>query len=867
MDRAERNIQWIEEHIIIPDGKFAGQPLRLSKFQKKVIRKIYGKQKIRRAIVTFGRKNAKALDLDTPIPTPDGWLTIADIQPGDYVYGSNGTPIEVLAVSEVFTDKPCSDVEFSDGSVIRCSDDHLWTTRHRYRPWAKTRVNGSGNGGRPRVDTITTAQLRDSVYVQRTDGGREHNHKLTTSPAVESGDIELPVDPYVLGYWLGDGTSKSATITCSEADVDHVCESVAVAGNVLVRRHNERAPTVAIRGGLQAQLRLLGLLKNKHIPDIFFDAGTEQRRRLLQGLMDSDGTVNRHAGKTTSRCSFTNMSESLAYGVWRLARSLGLKATIRQGDAKLDGRVCGTYHEASFAASRSDRVFSLARKQELLPEVLGKRSKTLTITGVAPAPTVPTKCLMVDAEDSQFLVGHGCIPTHNTTLAGILMLLHLCGPEYRHNSELYSSALSRDQAAILFSLAAKMVRLSPTLREVVMIRDTVKQLYCSELGTKYSALSADASTNLGLSPVFIVHDELGQVKGPRHSLYEALETATAAQENPLSIIISTQAPNDADLLSVLIDDALQENDPRVALFLYTADIEADPFDVETIRQANPAFDEFMNQEEVLAMAADAERMPSREAEYRNLILNQRVEASNPFVTRSVWEANAGENDGWGVAYGGLDLSQTNDLTALVLVSEVDGIYNSECTFWLPGEGIEERARADRVPYDVWAKQGFLKLSPGRSVEYQYVANYLVEIFDRKRIRKLAFDRWNMRHLRPWLVQAGMSEAFIDERFEDFGQGYVSMSPALRNLESILLNVKLRHGGHPVMQMCAANAVVKMDEAGNRKLDKKNSRGRIDGMVALAMACEVASSDGQQQPVFADTFGSRLEVESFVEDLG
>ena len=140
-----------------------------------------------------------------------------------------------------------------------------------------------------------------------------------------------------------------------------------------------------------------------------------------------------------------------------------------------------------------------------------------------------------------------------TTESALILLLHLCGPEARPNSQLFSAAQSRDQAAVLFALAAKMVRMSPELAGVVVIRDTAKQLACPELGTLYRALSADASTAYGLSPVLTVHDELGQVRGPKSDLYEALETATAAQEEPLSIIISTQAPTDADLLSVLID--------------------------------------------------------------------------------------------------------------------------------------------------------------------------------------------------------------------------------------------------------------------------------------------------------------------------
>lgn len=447
-----------------------------------------------------------------------------------------------------------------------------------------------------------------------------------------------------------------------------------------------------------------------------------------------------------------------------------------------------------------------------------------------------------------------------TAFSAIIILLHLCGPEARRNSGLYSSALSRDQAAILYHLAAKMVRLNPVLSGAVTTRDTVKQLYCEGLGTMYSALSSDASTNLGLSPAMIIHDELGQVKGARHPLYEALETATAAQQDPLSIIISTQAPTDADLLSVLIDDALEGHDKKTAVFLYTAPEDADPFDEDTIRLANPAFDEFMNVEEVMDMADAARRMPSREAEYRNKILNQRVEASSPFVTQSVWKDNGGDEESWGLAFGGLDLSETNDLTAFVLVAPVDGVTNVRCRFWLPEDGLEERSRQDRVPYDLWHEQGFLHVTPGRSVEYRYVAEYLAELFETEDIRKVAFDRWNMRHLKPWLVEAGLSEAFIEDRFEDFGQGYVSMSPALRTLESLLLNDKIRHGMNPVLTMCAANAVVKRDEAGNRKLDKKKSRGRIDGMVSLAMACAVAAEESQSAPVFP------VDPLKFVEDL-
>jgi phage terminase large subunit-like protein len=429
-----------------------------------------------------------------------------------------------------------------------------------------------------------------------------------------------------------------------------------------------------------------------------------------------------------------------------------------------------------------------------------------------------------------------------TTESAIIALLHLCGPEAKANSQLNSAAQSRDQAAILFSLAAKMVRLNPELNANVVVRDTAKQLACPELGTLYRALSADATTAYGLSPALTIHDELGQVKGPRSELYEALETATAAQESPLSIIISTQAPTDADLLSVLIDDAKAGHDKRTVLRLDTAPDDLDSFSEEAIRAANPAFGIFMNAGEVLAMADDARRMPSRQAEYENLVLNRRVEASAPFVSRQLWRDNGGAVRPFDKAtplYGGLDLSQVQDLTALVLIGRIDNIWHVRPTFWLPADGLAEKARKDRVPYDVWAKEGHLLTAPGKSVDYEFVAQVLRSEFERFDIRKIAFDRWGMKHLRPWLIKAGFTDEQIEAHFVEFGQGFQSMSPALRDLEGELLNGRVAHGNHPVLSMCAANAVVQTDPASNRKLAKHKSAGRIDGMVALTMAMGVA----------------------------
>lgn len=427
-----------------------------------------------------------------------------------------------------------------------------------------------------------------------------------------------------------------------------------------------------------------------------------------------------------------------------------------------------------------------------------------------------------------------------TTLSAFLLLLHLCGPEARHNSQLYSAAQSREQASILFALAAKVVRMSPDLHGFVTVRDTAKQLFCEELGTLYRALSADASTAYGLSPVFTVHDELGQVKGPRSELYEALETASGAQEEPLSIVISTQAPTDADLLSVLIDDAKTGQDPKTKLWLYTAEDSVDPFSEKALKQANPAYGDFLNPVEVREQAESARRMPSRESNYRNLILNQRVSQTSPFIPRAIWVACSGEPDEMifrsRTVYAGLDLSARNDLTALAMVAQDDeGYWHVKTEFFAPLLGVKDRSLRDRAPYDMWADRGFITLTPGASVDYEVVAERLAELADDYDIAAIAYDRWRMDVLKAELKRIGRELPLVE-----FGQGFKDMSPALDTLEGELLNERLLHGAHPVLTWCASNAIASRDPSGNRKLDKSKATGRIDGMVALAMALGVTS---------------------------
>lgn len=420
-----------------------------------------------------------------------------------------------------------------------------------------------------------------------------------------------------------------------------------------------------------------------------------------------------------------------------------------------------------------------------------------------------------------------------TALIAGIVLAHIVGPVAEQNTQIISGARSRDQAALVFKLMTKMIAMEPRLAQITRIIPSGKTIMGLPRNVEYRAISAEAKTAHGLSPIVAILDEIGQVKGAQDDFVDAIETSQGAHDRPLLLAISTQAASDADLFSIWIDDAKTSNDPTIVLHVYEAPKDCDLLDEEAWRESNPAVGKFRSLDDLRRLAEKAKRMPSFAPTFRNLNLNQRVETNSPFVSKEVWEENGAapdEIEGEEV-FGGLDLASVSDLCALTLVSRTGSVVP---TFWLPAEGLKEKAREARAPYDVWAEQGFLATTPGRAIQYEFIAEYLRGVFDRCDVKAIAFDRYNMRFLRPWLERAGFTEEEL-ERFVDFGQGFVSMSPALRELEAKLLSGKLRHGNHPVLRMCAANAAVLLDPAGNRKFAKNKSTGRIDGMVALAMA--------------------------------
>jgi phage terminase large subunit-like protein len=452
-------------------------------------------------------------------------------------------------------------------------------------------------------------------------------------------------------------------------------------------------------------------------------------------------------------------------------------------------------------------------------------------------------------------------------LIAAILLAHIVGPEARLNSQIISGARSREQAGLVFKLAEKMVRQSAELSRLVRIIPSHKSIIGLARNVEYKAISAEAGTAHGLSPVLAILDEVGQIKGPVDSFVEAIETAQGAHDDPLLIAISTQAETDADLFSRWLDDAATGEDPQIVSHLYTAPEGCDLLDKDAWKAANPAMGEFRSVDDLESFANQARRLPSKENSFRWLYLNQRISAVASFLSESVWKSCAGpvaDFEGLEV-FAGLDLAKAaGDMTALVCVAEHQGKMHVKPFFWLPGANLEEKARADRAPYDLWNRQGYLETMPGASADYDYIAQRIAELVEAFGIKRIAYDPYNWSHMRVSLVRAGFDDSDLPSLgqttaegalFQPFRQGFISMSPALAALESKALNGQLAHGAHPVLETNAVSAKVEIDAAGNRKLSKKKSHGRIDGMVALAMAAAVAvTEDTSPKPSVYETRG-------------
>ncbi|GHV27041.1 terminase [Clostridia bacterium] len=432
-------------------------------------------------------------------------------------------------------------------------------------------------------------------------------------------------------------------------------------------------------------------------------------------------------------------------------------------------------------------------------------------------------------------------------LAAAVALYMLCA-DSEISAEVYGCANDRKQSAIVFDVARDMVLQCPALLKRVKILDSTKRIVYHPTRSFYQAMSAEVSTKFGLNVSCCVFDELpGQHD---RQLYDVMTKGSgAARTQPLNFVITT-AGNDVqsicyEVYSKAIDIlAGRKTDPSFYPVVYGAPAEADWTSPETWRNACPSLGSTVQESFLKQMCDSALQNPSEENQFRQFFLNQWTKQTVRWMPMHAWdacdrpvypEALYGR-----VCYGGLDLSSTGDITALVLVfppTEDEDIYYVLPYFWIPEENMQLRVRRDHVPYDLWEKQGYLRTTEGNVIYYASIEKAIEELNERYNIASIAYDRWGATQVSQDLTDMGFTVI-------PFGQGFSSMSPPTKELYTLVQQRRIAHGGNPVLRWMADNVTIRTDPAGNIKADKGKSTEKIDGIVALIMALDRAIRCGQ-----------------------
>lgn len=429
------------------------------------------------------------------------------------------------------------------------------------------------------------------------------------------------------------------------------------------------------------------------------------------------------------------------------------------------------------------------------------------------------------------------IPRKNgktTLLAGIALILLLVDRE--PGAEVYSAAADRDQAAIAFNVASQMVESHPALAERCRV---LKKVITARGGTNvYRVLSADVKTKHGFNGHGVLVDELHAQ--PNRELWDVLTTSTGARRQPLTVAITTAGYDRHSICweqheyALKILDGIIDDDTFLPI-IFAAGPDDDWTDPAVWAKANPGLGTSVREEYLAAECRKAQETPAYQNTFRRLHLNQWTEQATRWLDMGVWDDGIGPIDLDALVgrscYGGLDLSSTTDITALSLLFppvEEEELWQLLNFFWVPQANIEKRAKKDRVPYDVWARQGLIEATPGNIIDYAFIRSRLLELGQLYRLEELAIDRWNSSQLVTQLTDDGLLMV-------PYGQGFASMSQPTKDFEALVVGRKLRHQGHPVLRWMVSNVAVLQDPAGNLKPDKGKSTERIDGVVSTIMA--------------------------------
>jgi phage terminase large subunit-like protein len=832
-------ISFFRDYLRHSKGEWAGRALLLAPWQEFAVGSVWGwhrrdgTRRFRTAYKEVARKNGKALAIETPIATPDGWKAHGELEPGDLVFDPFGKPVAVLGTTGPYPG-PCRRLEFSDGTAIVAHDRHEWRTR-------RTAHTGRPHGSRKPLPLIESVQIAATL---RHGARADLTHGIPTAAPLDLGPgVLLPVPPYTFGAWLGDGHSLGPRITSADPEIVAAIEAegvpmqiskIAARGAAALYSMASPRRRDATGGfashGLHAGLRSLGTLGNKHVPTIYLRASIRQRRELLAGVVDTDGHIT-----ARGQCEIVLTRRALFDGVVELARSLGFKPTVTKDRATIDGVDKGPRYRMQFWPAIGELPLRVPRKRDRLRSIPPGRSRTRMIMACNPIGERMVNCIAV--EGGMYLAGEAMVPTHNSTEAAGAGLLGLIGDK-EPGADVYAAATRREQARIIFDEAKSMVRRSPELLSLLSVFKL--NMSMNSTASKFEPLSADERTLDGLNPHLVLVDELH--KHRTRAVLDVLDTALGARRNPLIWIITTAGDDNPESVyaaenayAIQVLEGTVEDDTYFAA-IYTLDKDDRWDDPTAWIKANPNLGVSVKLADLRRQALKASRSPPALNAFKRLRLNVRTSSASRAIDMAVWARNNGgpfdpaEMQGRRF-YAGLDISAKIDLTAWVkLFPPQDGEIRWRIVprFWMPADTVEAKSDRDRVQYQRWIDAGLIEATEGNVVDQAEIEAAVLEDCRLHECLSCAYDPWNATALAVKLTGLGVPMI-------EFVQGSRSYTAPTKELEAMLLQDRLDHGGNEVLAWMAASMMVLTDRNENRMPSKKHSVGRIDGMTSLIMA--------------------------------
>ena len=932
-EKAERICDFIE---LLPHikGKWKSAHIVLEPWQKFGLCSVFGwihkETGLRRFKTVYeevARKNAKALSLDTLIPTPNGWTTIGEINAGDVVFGDDGQQTTVVETSETFTDHDCYEMQFSNGETVVADAGHLWLTTAnvdspdcgnkarnltRVKPprlyitkqgdsqyWVAQLYNkrkhiGSikkysrkeaesifsaladkdlnkrpiGLGGRKRVRT-TEEIFNTQKYGKR----RDVNHSIDMPQPFVCDEKEFKIHPYVLGAWIGDGHSDSSRITCGENDTEELVGNIRSCGHeVITRKYKDGSNVLSLRSitptgeiagisdddNFGKQLNKLNLLGNKHIPEKYLRASVQQRIALIQGLMDTDGTINKN-GRVLS---YTTIKKQIAKGVSEVLASLGIKHSISENPMVCSGKpVPGVAYKIQFTAFRDTLpVFKFKRKLNRMRNEfdckISPRSRTVQIININKVLSTPVKCIVVDSESKMFLFGKSMLPTHNSTIkAGVgLYMLALDGEQ---GSEVYSAAVSRDQAHIVHDVAWNMANMEPEFRNELGVslggsKKNPRNVYATGSASRFEPLSSDAQSLDGLNVHCAIIDELHAHK-TRH-VFDVLETATGSRTQSVIWIVTTAGSNRAGIcyeqrayVTHLLNTVLERHpekeykrggesveDDTYFGIIYTIDEDDEWTDPTCWIKANPNLNVSVKIDDIQRLCNKAERLTSAQNNFKTKRLNMWVNADTAWMDMQKWDACEDQTISIEEFAGlpcmkGYDLASKLDIAADMSLFKrtIEGKdhYYAFGRYYLPENRVEDQ---DNAQYQGWAQDEWLVATPGDVIDFDWIEEDLLEDAKQFDIKEVAFDPMQATQFAMHMLNEGVNMI-------ELPQNVKNLSESMKELEKIVVDGRFHHIGDPVLSWMVSNVVCHTDAKDNIYPRKENEKNKIDGVIALVLA--------------------------------